>query len=103
MDYYIQTIGSHTELSADFPGVIPEEDILGPVAAVETKILDPNAISNANAANSGITNTTGVHDARNTPTPIFTIKLKTEAGPDPTPEAESENEQEDNNNDGDDD
>ena len=68
-----------------------EEDIPVPVAAVETKILDPNTIAAAAATNSGIANTTGVYYDSNSPTPIFTINSTQpipEAEPKPTPEAE---------------
>ena len=50
-----------------------EEDIPVPVAAVETKIIDPNTIVTATADNSGIKNTIGVYDDSNSPTSIFTI------------------------------
>ena len=66
--------GSHPELDYWFPGLLVEEDIPGPVAAVETKKLDPNDIAATASDNSGIKNTTGVYDDSNTPTPIFTIK-----------------------------
>ena len=71
--------------------MILEEDTSGLVVAVETYILDPNAIAAVAAANSDITNTTGVHYDRNAPTPIFTIK--------PTPEAEPDDEHEDSDDD----
>ena len=50
------------------------EDNPGPVATVETEILDPNAIAAIAVDNSGITNTIGVYDDRDAPTPIFIIK-----------------------------
>ena len=37
----------------------------------DTEIIDPNAIATAAAANSGITNTTGVYDVRYAPTPFL--------------------------------
>ena len=66
--------GSHPELAAELPRVLLEEDIPGPVAAMEIEILDPNIIAAAAAANSGIKNTTGLYDDSYDPTPIFTIK-----------------------------
>ena len=75
-----QDPGIHPELAADLPGVILEENTPVPVAAVDTKKLNPNAIAAATTANSGIKNTTGVYDGSDAPTPIFTIN--------PTPEAE---------------
>ena len=63
--------GHHPKLATDFPRVILEEDIPGPVAAVETKIIDPNAIAAAATANSGITNTTGLYYNSDDPTPFI--------------------------------
>ena len=60
-----------------------EEYIPGHVAAAETEIIDSNTIASATAANSGITNTTGVYNHINAPTPIFTINPTK-----PTPEVE---------------
>ena len=68
-----------------------EEDIPGPVADVETKIIDPNTISAAAATNSGIKNTTGVYDDSKSPTYIFRInpiQQAHEVEPGPTTEAE---------------
>ena len=66
--------GSHPELAAELPGVLLEEDIPRPVAAMEIEILDPNNIAAAAAANRGIKNTTGLYDDIYAPTPIFKIK-----------------------------
>ena len=70
--------GSHPELDTELPVVLLEDDTPGPVSAVETKTLDPNAIATASSDNSGIINTKGFYDYSNAPTPIFTIN--------PTPE-----------------
>ena len=78
--------GIHPEFAAYFPGFFLEEDTPVPVAAVETKILDPKAIAAAAADKSGIKNTIGFYDVSDSPTPIFTIK--------PTPDAEPDNEHE---------
>ena len=66
--------------------MILEEDTPGPVVVVETRILDSNTITAAADDNSGITNTTGVYDDSDYPTPIFTFN--------PTPEAEPDDEHE---------
>ena len=71
-----------------------EEDIADPVFAVETEILDPNAIAAETDANGGIINTTGLYDLSETLTPIFTTN--------PTPWAETKDEHKDSE-DGDDD
>ena len=63
--------GIHPELATEFPGVLLEEEIPGPVAAVEAEILYPNAIDAAAAANSGIVNTTGVYDGDDSPSPFL--------------------------------
>ena len=63
-----------------------EEDIQDPVAAVETEILDPKAITAVIVANSGITNTTGVYGDNKSHTLIFTTNPTPEAKPDPIPE-----------------
>ena len=63
--------GTPTKLADDFSGVILEEDNLEPVAALETKILDPNDITTSAAANSGIKNITGVYYDSNTTTNIL--------------------------------
>ena len=63
--------GSHPELSADFPVVIIEEYILGPVSAMETETLDPNIFASTYASNSVITNNLCVCDDRGDTTPIF--------------------------------
>ena len=71
--------GRHPELAAEFPGGLLEEDNRGPFAAVETKILDPNTIVAAAAANIGIKNTTGVYDDSDYNNTIFTINPTSEA------------------------
>ena len=68
---------NHPELAAEFPGVILEEDTPGHVSYVETKTLDPNDIVAASSANSGITNTTGVYNDSDAPTPVFTNQTNT--------------------------
>ena len=78
---------SHPKLSAELQGVLLEEDTPGPVVSVDIKILDPNVIATSAAANSGITNTTGVYDYIYAPTLIFTIK--------PAPDVETDDEHED--------
>ena len=61
-----------------------EEETPGPVTAVDTEIIDPNTIAAAAAANSGITDTTGLYDESNSPTPIVTIN-PTQPTPDTEP------------------
>ena len=63
----------HTELAYEFPGELLEENIPGPVAFMETKILEPNDISSAAAANSSIINTRGVYYGIDNPTPFLKI------------------------------
>ena len=72
-----------------------EEDTPGPVAAMETKTLDPNAIAAAATTNSVIKNTTGVYAGNDYTTPNFTIK--------PTTKADTYNEHEDSEDDSDED
>ena len=74
--------GIHPELASEYPGVILQENTPGHVAAVETKIIDPNTITSANFSNNDITNTTSMSDDNDTPTPIFTINPTLEAEPD---------------------
>ena len=50
---------------------------------MDTKILDPNDISNVAPVNSDIKRTTGVYNDSDAPTPIFTTN--------PTPEVETDN------------
>ena len=72
-----------------------EEDIPGPISALDTEILDPNTISAAATSNSGIANSTVVYDDIDDPTPIFTInpiQPSPEAEPDPKPEAKPDDE-----------
>ena len=54
-----------------FPGVLLEEDNPGPVAAVETKTLDPNVISDAASSNSSIKHITGLRGDSDAPTSIY--------------------------------
>ena len=76
--------------------MILEEYTPGPVAAVDTKTIDSNAIASAAAANSGITHTTGVCDDSDATTSIFTpIKPTTETEPNNEHEY-SEDDEEDN-------
>ena len=68
---------SHPALATEFAGVLLDEEILGPVAAVETEIIYPNIIAAAADNYSGIANTTIVYDNSNAPTPIFFNKPNT--------------------------
>ena len=72
-------------------GLLLEEDTPCIVAAVETEILEPNAIVDASATNSDITNTIRVYYYSNTTTLRFTIN--------PKPEAETEDKHEDSEDD----
>ena len=65
---------------------------------METKKIDPNATATAAADNSGITNTTGVYDDSNAPTPI----LKTNPTPVAEPYSEHEGSEDDDDEDNDD-
>ena len=62
---------------------------------METEIFAPDTIATDDAASSGITNTTGVYNYINAPTPIFTInptKPTPEVEPYPTTEVEPDDE-----------
>ena len=65
--------GIQPKLVSEFPVLFLEEDTPGPVTAVDTEIIDHNTIAAAADANSGVTNTTGLYNYSNAPTPIFTI------------------------------
>ena len=82
-------------LDTELPGVLLDEYTLDPVAAVETKILDPNAIAADADDNSGISNITGVYDNSNAPTPIFTINSTSEAEPNDGNEDKDDDDNED--------
>ena len=66
-----------------------------PKDAAENKTFDPNDIASVSDANSGITNTTGVYDDSDYPTPVFTINPTPEREPDHGHEY-SEDDDEDN-------
>ena len=80
-----------------------DEEIPGPVTAVETKIIDPNAIATADDVNNSTTNTTVVYDNSKAPNPIFTINPTPEAEPEPTTVKETNDEHEENDDDDDED
>ena len=83
----------HPELSADFPGVLLEEDIPDNVAAVDTETLEPNSIAASADANSGIKNTTGVYYDSAAPTPLLsTVTNPIVSSINPTPDTEPDDE-----------
>ena len=62
---------SHPELASDLPGVLLGGYIPGHIASVETEKLEPNYIATDSYANSDITQTPGVCDDSDGPTPFF--------------------------------
>ena len=65
-------LGYQTKLSTEFPGLLPENEILSPVEAMEAEIIGNNAIAVVAASNRGIIYTPGVCDENGYPTTIFT-------------------------------